>query len=238
MSLMKRRVCAYRHLDAGCSRCGGSGLVEGTHLTTHDGPWPLGALEQGARLPVFPGGERVLEAIAHERIWLDPIDCPSVVKPIEVPEGALGNARAVLLQADTRILFHDEAMIETLGNAWLTLRAGDLEGFRGIGQVEPPRQARLYRLQFEDVEFVTIEDAFQVLVVPSFITLDKAVGWSGLRRWFGSQEVAHLGPEQADAYLAVLENDLGGVGAAWPRERTMFRPGPRSGGEMRRETLV
>ncbi|WP_372615395.1 Hint domain-containing protein [Aquicoccus sp.] len=235
MSLMKRRVCAYRHLDAGCSRCGGSGLVEGAHLATQDGQWPLGALEEGARLPVFPGGERLLTAIGHERIWLDPVDCPSVVKPIAVPEGALGNAHAVLLQADTRILFHDEAMIEPLGVAWLTLRAGDMEGFRGIGQVEPPRQARLYRLQFEDAEFVTVEDAFQVLVVPVFITMDKAVGRSGLRRWFGSQEVVHLDQEQADAYLAFLETELGRADAAWPRDRTMFRPGSLAGKERSRK---
>lgn len=141
MSLFNHHVCARRLSETGCARCGAQGLIEGNLLRITSGWRPIETLMPHDALCVFPSGTVRLDAIEAEDIWLDPVDCPDRVQPLGVPAGALGNTVFLLLQQDMRVLMHDPNLGAALGTADVTIRAGDLIGFRGIAPVPPPRRA-------------------------------------------------------------------------------------------------
>lgn len=212
-----RRTCAFRHLDDGCRRCGDSGLIAGTLVNTSFGPAQAAELRRGHKLAVFPRGTRPLRRVSTQTIWLDPVDCPETVQPMRLPEGALGNDRAVLLQPNTRILFRDGAFAARSGSPWLTLRADDLTGFRGIArEPAPPKRAALYALDFDDDEFLSIENGLRVYCATATDPADRLIARSGLREHFGRARVAHLAHEDADAYVAYLETEWADPARPWP----------------------
>lgn len=215
------RTCAFRHLDDGCRRCGDSGLIAGTLVNTSFGPARVSELRRGQKLPVFPRGNQPLRGVSSQTIWLDPVDCPATARPICLPAGALGNDRAVLLQPNTRILFRDGALAARMGSPWLTLRADDLTGFRGIArEPAPPKRAALYALDFDDDEFVSIENGLRVFCEVATDPVDRLITRHGAREDFGRARVAHLGHEQAEAYVASLEAEFSDPASAWPAGMT------------------
>lgn len=144
-----RHVCARRLTETGCSRCGATGFVEGTALRARGGWRQAETLDRHDQLHVFPRGRMRPAEMVSEQIWLDPVDCPLVVQPLDVPPQALGNREAFLLQQEMRVLMHDATFRPVLGTGYVTVRAGDLPGFRGIAHADPPQGARLVRPVFD-----------------------------------------------------------------------------------------
>lgn len=102
---------------------------------------PVESLDTLDDLRVFSGGHRRAAQIEREEIWLDPFDCPSVVRPLLVPQGALGNDMPLRLQQDMRVVFESVRADSVFGAAHVSLRAGELLGFRNIALEQiPPKK--------------------------------------------------------------------------------------------------
>ncbi|MGR3461619.1 MAG: Hint domain-containing protein [Roseovarius sp.] len=201
-----RHVCSRRLTETGCARCGASGLVEGTALRVRGGWRRVEQIDRHDPLHVFPKGRMKPDELSRERIWLDPVDCPSVVRPLEVPPHALGNREAFLLQQNVRVLMHDPELRQHLGTGHVTIRAGDLAGFRGIALTDPPRGAHLFRPVFCSEQFVLAAGGAWLLCPPLTQTASLLVEDNGLRSVIGGRMIRHLDAEEADAFLAAQES--------------------------------
>jgi len=200
-----RHVCAHRLTETGCSRCGAAGLVDGTALRVRGGWRRIDRIESHDQLHVFPKGRMQPGELSRERIWLDPIDCPHVVRPLAVPPHALGNREGFLLQQEMRVLMHDPDLRPYLGTGYVTIRGGDLDGFRGIAPTDPPKGARLVRPVFAAEEFVLVAGGAWILCPPHTQTLGLATGDGGLRSVIGGRMIRHLDAGEADAFLTAQE---------------------------------
>jgi len=201
-----RHVCTRRLTETGCARCGASGLVEGTTLRVRGGWRRAEQIDRHDHLHVFPKGRMKPDELNRDRIWLDPVDCPSVVRPLEVPPHALGNREAFLLQQDMRVLMRDPELRQHLGTGHVTIRAGDLAGFRGIALTDPPRGAHLFRPVFRSEQFVLAAGRAWLLCPPPTQTASLLTGDDGLQSVIGGRMIRHLDAEEADAFLAAQES--------------------------------
>ncbi|WP_129590300.1 Hint domain-containing protein [Roseovarius nitratireducens] len=201
-----RHVCTRRLTETGCARCGAPGLIEGTALRVRGGWRRAEKIDRHDHLHVFPKGRMKPDELTRERIWLDPVDCPSVVRPLEVPPHTLGNREAFLLQQDMRVLMHDTELRQHLGTGHVTIRAGDLAGFRGIVLADPPRGAHLFRLVFRSEQFVLAAGGTWLLCPPLTQTASLLAGDDGLRSVIGGRMIRHLDAGEADAFLAAQES--------------------------------
>ncbi|RXV63818.1 hypothetical protein C6W92_09095 [Roseovarius sp. A46] len=201
-----RHVCTRRLTETGCAHCGASGLVEGTALRVRGGWRKAEQIDRHDHLHIFPKGRKQPEEVTRENIWLDPVDCPAVVHPLAVPPHALGNREAFLLQQDMRVLMHDPGLRPHLGTGHVTIRGGDLIGFRGITPADPPKGAGLIRPIFAAEEYVLVAGGAWIQCPPSIRVLDPAAEDDGLRSVIGGRMIRHLDTEEADAFLAAQES--------------------------------
>lgn len=205
MSLLGHHVCARMLSETGCARCGAQGLIEGSLLRSTSGWRAVEALTRHETLCAFPHGTVRLERIRTEEIWFDPVDCPHGVRPLGVPVGALGNTDFLLLQQDMRVLFRDPDLDPALGTADVTIRAGDLIGFRGIAPVAPPRKARLFRLDLASEELIAAGGGAWLLCTPEICPMDRLAEGDGAISVIGGRRIRHLSAEEADIILALQE---------------------------------
>jgi hypothetical protein len=146
-----------------------------------------------------------LAGLSRERIWLDPFDCPMVVRPLAVPPQALGNRAAFLLQQDMRVLLHDPGLHPRLGTGHVTIRGGDLAGFRGIAPADPPKKAALIRPAFASAQFVQAAGGAWVLCLPDAPLPGLTAQEEGLPPVIGGRTIRHLDADEADAFLVAQE---------------------------------
>jgi len=205
LSLFNHHVCARSLSETGCAHCGAQGLIEGSLLRSASGWRPVEALMPHETLCVFPGGTVRLDGIEAEDIWRDPVDCPDRVRPLGVPVGALGNTDFLLLQQDMRVLFHDPDLDAALGTADVTIRAGDLIGFRGICPLAPPRRARLFRIALASEALLLVGGGVWLLYTPPICSLSRLAEGDGATSIIGGRSIRHLTAEKADVVLALQE---------------------------------
>ncbi len=206
MSIFSKKICARRLSETGCSRCGEIGVIEGTAVKTRDGWRSVDALDHSDRLHVFSGGYRRTAAIQSEEIWSDPFDCPAVVRPLFVPPGAIGNESALLLQQDIRVILEGETVGGAFEEAHVSIRAGDLLGFRDIAlERTPPKKGRLFRIFFDDADAIEVNGGIWLLCPETHETLSSLI--DGVHKFckIGGRPVRHLTADEADVFLAVEE---------------------------------
>lgn len=199
-----RHVCARKLSEIGCARCGAPGFVAGTKLRVRGGWRAVETLCAEDHLHLFPQGDAPAVALSQEAIWIDPFDCPAVVRPLQVPPGALGNDCAFLLQQDMRVLMHDPAARAAFGTAHVTVRGGDLIGFCGIAPGTPPIRAALVGISFAAEQLVMVAGGTWVLCPPQTRALDALTGPDAVSV-FSGHKVRHLTAEEADVFLAAQE---------------------------------
>jgi hypothetical protein len=206
MSIFPKRACARRLTETGCSRCGELGIIEGTAVSVRGGWRPIESLDASDHLRVFSGGHRQAAQIQCEEIWLDPFDCPAVVRPLLVPQGALGNDISLRLQQDMRVIFERETVEHVFETAHVSIRAGDLLGFRNIAlEKVPPKKARIFRIFFDGVEAIEVAGGIWLLCSQTHETLNVLIDgtWDTCR--IGGHPVRHLTADEAAVFLATQE---------------------------------
>ncbi|MDZ4135332.1 MAG: Hint domain-containing protein [Paracoccaceae bacterium] len=206
MSIFAKHVCARKLSQTGCARCGELGILEGTTVRVREGWRRVDALNHSDRLRVFSGGHRQAAQIQSENIWLDPFDCPAVVRPLRVPQGAIGNGSSLLLQQDMRVIFGNEAVDGAFGGAHVSIRAGDLIGFRNIAlERTPPKKTRLFRISFDGEEAIKVAGGIWLLCPQTHENLNHLIdgAWDACK--IGRHPVRHLTADEADVFLALQE---------------------------------
>jgi len=205
MHILPHRTCHRKSSPVGCARCGAAGLIAGTRLRTAHGWHAVEKLDRATELCTMPSGTARPTGVKGERIWLDPVDCPLVVRPLRVPPGALGNEAAFLLQQDMRLVFHDPEASRILGADAITIRAGDLKGFAGIKEATPPRRKELVMLDFAQPVVLEVAGGARILCEPALRDPGALIDGTPELERAGSLLLRHLDAAQADAYLASLD---------------------------------
>lgn len=204
MHLFSRHVCHRKFSQIGCGPCGAPGFVAGTRLRARDGWRAVETVERATQLCTIPAGTARPTGVRAERIWLDPVDCPHVVRPVHVPPGALGNTAPFLVQQDMRVVFHDPGAADILSADAVTIRAGDLIGFAGIAEAQPPRRKTLVRLTFSQPVVLEVAGGAQILCQPTLLDPGALIDQDPRILQTGGLTLRHLDAAQADAYLASL----------------------------------
>lgn len=202
MSVFAKKACARRLSETGCSRCGALGIIDGTSVRLQDGWRPVGSLTSSDRFAIFSGGYGTSTRIESEAIWDDPFDCPSVVRPLVIPSGALGNDSPLRLQQDMRVILPGLARA---GGVHISIRAADLQGFRNITlEATPPQGARIYRISFLEDEGIEIAGGLWVLCPQPHIPLGMLIDRKKLDRGrIGARPLRHLTAQEVGVFLPV-----------------------------------
>lgn len=201
MSIFAKHVCARRLSDTGCSRCGALGVIDGTTVRLQDGWRPVGSLTSADRFAIFSGGYGTSTRIESEAIWDDPFDCPSAVRPLVIPPGALGNDGALWLQQDMRVILPG---LTPEGGTHVSIRAADLLGFRNIAlEIDPPQGARIFRILFPQDEGIKIAGGLWVLCPQPHVPLSTLMEGRLDRGWIGGRPLHHLKPQEAADFMPV-----------------------------------
>lgn len=130
----------------------GGGIVVATSV----GWQKLSDILVGQGVLTFDGGlQRVLAARAAPA-WAGPGPCPRNLWPVEVPQGALGNRKVMLLAADQPIQIESDAAEAQGDDPFALIRARALDGVRGVCRVPPAPDEMLITLTFavEQIVFV------------------------------------------------------------------------------------
>lgn len=168
------------------------GLFAATPIATPDGWVRADQLRPGDRVLSFDAGEQTICAIQRHRI---PADSPAADWPIHLPAGVFGRHGAVLLPPDQTVLIEADLAEELYEEAFVTVPALALDGWRGCTRVPPPA---------EEVVTITLEMA-QLLYAGN----DLLVGVAGQPTistliFAEAQSVAPLGPAAARHLIACL----------------------------------
>lgn len=207
MSIFAKKVCARRVSETGCSRCGELGILEGTEVSVRGGWRRVETLDASDQLRVFSGGHRQATQILSEEIWLDPFDCPAVVRPLLVPKSVLGNDSTLRLQQDMRVIFESEMVEGTFEATHVSIRAGDLLGFRNIALERiPPQKARIFRILFDGVEAIEVARGVWLLCPQTHETLNVLIDGARDTCRIGGHPVRHLTADEAAVSLASQES--------------------------------
>lgn len=186
----------------GCGPCTNVGLLMDTAIRTQRGYVPAAQLVHGDELAIFPQGFRAPSVVRGQKVFHTPDNCPMRSLPVTIPALALGIHGKLLLQHETRVLFSDPDLIPTLGTAWVTIRAGDLVGFRDIGFARP-EPMQLVIIGFDEDQIITIDDGFRIFVPAQVPSKTASQASSPVQ-----DQVVHLNTRQAQSYLALLECEI------------------------------
>lgn len=205
MSIFANKVCARRVTETGCSRCGELGIIQGTTVRVR-GAWRMvESLDSSDCLAVFSGRHRQAAQLESEQIWLDPFDCPAVVRPLLVPQGALGNDCCFRLQQDMRVIFESKTLTNVFESAHVSIRAADLLGFQKIAlEKTPPKDSRIFKIFFDGVDAIAVAGGVWLLCPQTHTTMNDLVDGNWDRCKIGRQSVRHLTADEAATFLAAL----------------------------------
>lgn len=181
--------------------------MEGTSIRLENGWRQVETLSGEDRVRVGPASGLKPSSVLQKEIWLDPFDCPAVVRPLLVPRGALGNDVDFLVQQDMRVVMQDDAALDIFGTSVVSARAADLEAFRGIRLANPPKRARLTTIAFESEQMVEVAGGASVICPPLTHDIGTMIRRDTSVSLIGGQKVRHLTSAEADAFLAVLESE-------------------------------
>lgn len=214
MSIFSNRVCARRVTETGCSSCGELGIIEGTAVGVRGGWRRVESLNMFDHLAVLSGSHRQTAEIVNEQIWMDPFDCPVVARPLLVPLGALGNDSCFRLQQDMRVIFASKTLASVFEATHVSVRAGDLLGFRKIAlEAIPPKEIRIFRIFFDNIDAIAVAGGIWLLCPQRHTTMNGLVDGIWDRCEIGGQSVRHLTADEATVFLAAPQ----AIGTGGPR---------------------
>ncbi|WP_456390986.1 Hint domain-containing protein [Profundibacter sp.] len=131
-----------------------SGLVAGTKIATNIGWRVAEAIAPGDQVLTFDGGMQVVRRITRSVLWSSPKNCPEHLWPLDVPAGAMGNQREMMLLPEQNVMIESDAAEEMFGDPFVMIPAAAFSGFRGITRVRPHTKVVVYTLYFEHEQVV------------------------------------------------------------------------------------
>lgn len=131
-----------------------TGLVSGTKIATNIGWRIVEAIAPGDQVLTFDGGMQVVSSITRSVLWSSAKNCPEHLWPLEVPAGALGNQREMMLLPEQNVMTESDAAEDIFGDPFMLIPAAALDGFRAIIRVKPYKEIVVYTLHFEREQVV------------------------------------------------------------------------------------
>ncbi|PTX54451.1 Hint domain-containing protein [Litoreibacter ponti] len=111
-----------------------AGIFAGTRLATDYAWTPVEELQVGDTVLTAEHGAQEIVSIEHRSLSVSAARANAKQWPLLVPEGAIGNTRAMLVSPDMRLVIEDEAAATLFGEPCVSLRAENLIGYRGIAR--------------------------------------------------------------------------------------------------------
>lgn len=130
------------------------GLIAGTLVATELGWQPVEDLQAGDRVVTFDSGMRPVKAVKVSTLYTAAEAAPPQVWPVQVPAGALGNRTAMQVLPGQPLLIESDVAEDLFGDAFLMLRAGVLDGYKGITRHAPAPEVTVVTLEFDRDEVV------------------------------------------------------------------------------------
>jgi hypothetical protein len=134
-----------------------TGIIAGTSVATSMGWRDVVALQEGDMVLTFDGGLQQLKSISRSLIWNGRGDCPKAFWPLQVPKGALENAKEMQVLPRQGVMLESDIADEVLGDPFALIPAAALEGVRGIERVYSTNPVEVITLGFEDDQIVFAE---------------------------------------------------------------------------------
>ncbi|MFV1442592.1 MULTISPECIES: Hint domain-containing protein [unclassified Phaeobacter] len=136
---------------------GQGGILSGTHVASHLGWRPIEALAVGDMVLTFDHGMQPIVDIHRETILLssggpNPLTCP-----VHIPQDALNNRAPLWVMPNQGILIESDLACDGQGDPFVVVPACALEGYRGIGRVEPDTRVEIMVPRFAQDEVIYLE---------------------------------------------------------------------------------
>lgn len=113
------------------------GLFASTPIATADGWVRVDALRAGDTVLTFDAGNQTVRHVQRHRIATGSSEADW---PVHIPVGTLGNHGALLLPPDQSVLIEADLAEELYDEAFVTVPALALAGWRGCDRVAPPEE--------------------------------------------------------------------------------------------------
>lgn len=158
------------------------GLLAGTLLATAEGWQPVETLRPGDPVVTFDHGLRPLRAVGRGVLRSRMRGLPRAAHLIRLPEGALGNRRALSLLPGQAVLVESDAAEARWGDPFVLIPAQALDGFRNIGRSTPEPELEVIFPEFDRDEIVYAEGGLLVLCArrqPELVTTPEALMAAG-----------------------------------------------------------
>lgn len=131
-----------------------TGLVSGTRVATTFGWRPVEAVAVGDHVLTFDDGMQVVTRVERGYLWTASSPVPSHLWPLEIPEGALGNQRAMKLLPEQSVMVESDSAEHLFGDPFTLIPASALEGYKGITRVPPMAPVEVITLHFDKDQVV------------------------------------------------------------------------------------
>ncbi|WP_375689432.1 Hint domain-containing protein [Pseudooceanicola sp. LIPI14-2-Ac024] len=131
-----------------------SGLIEGTRVATALGWQRVEHVSVGDRVLTFDNGLQPVRSLRSVRLWEGQGRCPRSARPLFVPEGAIGNADAMVVLPRQGLMVESDAAEAMTGDPFALVRAEALDGICGIRRVDAAGSLDVHLLQFDEDEIV------------------------------------------------------------------------------------
>lgn len=130
------------------------GLIAGTLVATELGWQPVEDLRAGDRVVTFDNGMRPLKAVKIATLYTAAEAAPRQVWPLQIPRGALGNRTEMQVLPGQTLLIESDVAEDLFGDAFLMVKAGVLDGYKGIECSPPSTEVTVVSLEFDGDEVV------------------------------------------------------------------------------------
>ncbi|SNT38639.1 Hint domain-containing protein [Tropicimonas sediminicola] len=133
------------------------GLTAGTLVATAEG-WRLAeTISAGDKLVTFDDGVRTVTGVTRRQHALKPSPIHSVAPLLSLPEGAVGNRRALLVPEGQALVVESDLAESVLGDPFALVDASHMMRMQGARRVLPKDPVVLVTLSFEEDQMIYIE---------------------------------------------------------------------------------
>lgn len=194
-----------------------AGLVRGTLVATVDGWRPVEKIRPRDTVLTLGTGARQVAEIEHVTRPRPEATRPSLPCPRDIPAGVLGNRAPIPVMPEQWVLVEADEAARLFGSPFVVVQARALDGWRGIGPVDPGPTTDIVVLRFEEEE--TVYCAGGALLHCPATRPEAGKEQATIRGLF-----PHLTREDLSALLARMDETGAGT---WPGDQAAFASGEK-----------
>lgn len=181
------------------------GFFAGTEVATRYEWSKVEDLQVGDMVLTAENGEQMIMGIERGSLTVAAHAAAAAQWPLLVPEGALGNEKALMLSPGMRVVIEDEAAGELFGHSCVSVRAETLIGYRGIARARVGKTLEHVTLTFDKPQTIVAEgglffDVPDASGVNNFLPLDDRQSRLLLRQ-MASADRAQRGRKIASGWI-------------------------------------